>query len=130
MVSREEKPDLGVTVLTLSNGVEVWLKPTDFKNDEIVFSAAAKGGESLADPKDYASAGWPRPLVREAGLGSFTPSDLEKLLSGKIASVSASIGTFSESVQGQRPPGTWRPRSSWSTSPSPPPTPGPRPSRC
>jgi len=104
VVSREEKPDLGVTVLTLSNGVEVWLKPTDFKNDEILFSATAKGGLSLADPKDYASARLSAALVQEAGLGSFTPSDLEKLLSGKIASVSPSISTFTEAVRGQTTP--------------------------
>ena len=34
---------IGVTVLTLSNGVEVWLKPTDFKNDQVLMSAYARG---------------------------------------------------------------------------------------
>jgi zinc protease len=41
---RAADSEIGVTVLTLSNGVEVWLKPTDFKNDQIVFTAYAKGG--------------------------------------------------------------------------------------
>ena len=36
--------ELGVTVVTLSNGVEVWMKPTDFKNDQVLFSAYALGG--------------------------------------------------------------------------------------
>ena len=35
--SRREIPEIGVTVLTLSNGVDVWLKPTDFRNDQIIF---------------------------------------------------------------------------------------------
>ena len=33
-----------MTVLTLSNGVEVWLKPTDFKADQVVFTGYAYGG--------------------------------------------------------------------------------------
>ncbi len=47
VTSRREIPEIGVTVLTLSNGVEVWLKPTDFRNDQVVFSSYARGGLSL-----------------------------------------------------------------------------------
>ena len=46
--SRREIPEIGVTVLTLSNGVDVWFKPTDFRNDQIVFRGYAPGGTSLA----------------------------------------------------------------------------------
>ena len=45
--SRREIPEIGVTVLTLSNGVEVWLKPTTFRNDQISFTSYARGGLSL-----------------------------------------------------------------------------------
>src|SRR5690606_21890195 len=48
VTGRREIPEIGVTVLTLSNGAEVWLKPTDFRNDQIVFSGYAPGGVSLA----------------------------------------------------------------------------------
>ena len=51
--SRREIAEIGVTVLTLSNGVEVWLKPTTFRNDQISFTSYAKGGLSLASPDDY-----------------------------------------------------------------------------
>ena len=37
--ARRELSAIGVTVLTLSNGVEVWLKPTDFRNDQVSFRA-------------------------------------------------------------------------------------------
>ena len=47
VTSRREIAELGVTVLTLSNGVEVWLKPTDFRNDQVMFSSYARGGLSL-----------------------------------------------------------------------------------
>ena len=46
--AQRQIPEIGVTVLTLSNGAEVWLKPTTFKNDQVVFTGYAKGGTSLA----------------------------------------------------------------------------------
>src|SRR6185436_10989574 len=49
--SRREIPEIGVTVLTLSNGVEVWLKPTDYRADQVVFSSYARGGVSTASPE-------------------------------------------------------------------------------
>src|SRR5687767_16010518 len=61
--SRREIPEIGVTVLTLSNGVEVWLKPTDFRNDQILFSSYAPGGISLASEADYKSAGLATAMV-------------------------------------------------------------------
>ena len=36
-----------------ANGVEAWLKPTDFKNDQVLFTLNAPGGTSLAPPADY-----------------------------------------------------------------------------
>ena len=43
-------PTIGVTVVRFANGVEAWLKPTDFKNDQVLFSLNAQGGASLAPP--------------------------------------------------------------------------------
>ncbi len=48
--------ELNITRLTLSNGIKVVLKPTDFKNDQIVFSAFSPGGTSLYPDVDYPSA--------------------------------------------------------------------------
>ena len=45
---RREIEQLGVTVVRFANGVEAWLKPTDFKNDQVLFSLVAQGGASLA----------------------------------------------------------------------------------
>ena len=47
---------LGVTVVRFANGVEAWLKPTDFKNDQVLFTMYAPGGASLAPPADFAEA--------------------------------------------------------------------------
>ena len=47
ITSRREVPGVGVTIVRFANGVEAWLKPTDFKNDQILFDMEAPG-RSLA----------------------------------------------------------------------------------
>ena len=71
VASRRTVAEIGATVLTLSNGVEVWLKPTDFKNDQMLFSAYAPGGVSLApEPTSRAPASRPRWSASAAWAGS------------------------------------------------------------
>ncbi len=102
--ARREIGELGVTVLTLSNGVEVWLKPTDFRNDQIAFTAYARGGTSLAPEADYLDASLSASLVGVAGVGGFTPIDLDKLLAGRIANAAPFITTFTHGISGGSTP--------------------------
>lgn len=102
--SRREIPEIGVTVLTLSNGVDVWLKPTDFRNDQISFTSYARGGTSLVSADDYQNATLSSSLVGLAGVGGLSPIEMGKLLAGKTASAAASIGTYSQSVSGSSSP--------------------------
>ena len=102
--SRREIPEIGVTVLTLSNGVEVWLKPTTFRNDQISFSSYARGGLSLASPDDYFNAQLSTSLVSLSGIGGFNPVDLGKLLAGKLAGVSSNAGTYTHGMSGSTTP--------------------------
>ena len=95
---------LGVTVLTLDNGVSVWLKPTDFKNDQVLFSAYALGGASVADPADYFDATVAAAAAGEAGFGGFSPDDLDKLLAGKLVSASPYIGSYTHGIAGASTP--------------------------
>jgi zinc protease len=104
VASRREIPEIGVTVLTLSNGVEAWLKPTDFRNDQIIFTAYAKGGLSLASVEDYQNASLSTSLVSLAGVGGFTPTDLSKLLAGKIANASPSLSSTTQGIGGSSTP--------------------------
>jgi zinc protease len=99
VTARREIPEIGVTVLTLSNGVEVWLKPTDFRNDQIVMTSYAKGGLSVAPPADYFNASLSTGLVSLAGIGGHTPVDIGKVLAGKVASGSAYISSTTHGVQ-------------------------------
>ena len=54
VASRRTRDDLGITIVRFANGVEAWLKPTDFKNDQVLFTMVAPGGSSLAAPADFA----------------------------------------------------------------------------
>jgi zinc protease len=104
VTSRREIPEIGVSVLKLSNGVEVWLKPTDFRNDQVVFSSYARGGLSLVKPDDYLNASLATSLVGIAGVGGLTPIDLGKLLAGRIAGASAYVSSYSQGVNGSSTP--------------------------
>jgi zinc protease len=93
----EQKNDrLGLTTLTLSNGIKVLLKPTDFKNNEIVFSGFAPGGTSLYSDADYESAAAAN-LIPSFGAGNYNTTALSKYLSGKQLSVRPFV---SERIQG------------------------------
>jgi zinc protease len=102
--ARRELPEIGVTVLALSNGVEVWLKPTDFRNDQVLFASYARGGVSLAREDEYHDASLASSLVGIAGVGGFSPVDLGKLLAGRIASASAYISTYTHGMNGSSTP--------------------------
>ena len=52
--ARREIAELGVTVVRFANGVEAWLKPTDFKNDQVLFSlAGARRQRRWPPPEKY-----------------------------------------------------------------------------
>jgi zinc protease len=105
-ISGENKiAKLGMTELTLSNGLKVILKPTDFKNDEIRFKAFSPGGSSLYADSNFESASNAANMVENMGLGHFRPTDLEKLLSGKRVSVEPYITERSEGIVGFSSPG-------------------------
>lgn len=96
--------EIGVTVLTLSNGVEVWMKPTDFKNDQVLFSAYARGGTSQASEADFQGAEMVSSLVGLGGVGGFSPVDLSRMLAGKIASATPSVGSYTQEIGGASTP--------------------------
>lgn len=98
--SEKKIKELDITELTLQNGTKVILKPTNFKNDEILFSATSPGGTSLAPDEDYLSAVYASAIINESGIANFDKDQLEKLLAGKYVSVQPSIDELSETVSG------------------------------
>ena len=98
IVARREIPAVGVTEWTLSNGAKVVLKPTTFKEDEILFRATSAGGVSLAQDPDLIPANTADQVVPAGGLGTFSTVDLEKKLAGKEVSIRPSIGELEEGL--------------------------------
>ncbi len=101
IVSERENATLGLTTLALSNGVEVLLKPTDFKNDQVILSATRFGGQYNYDPTERINAEYAATLVSQMGIGNFSPLDIRKVLAGKNAGATPRLGTISEGINGQ-----------------------------
>lgn len=103
IVSEQKNDKIGITTLTLNNGVKVVLKPTDFKNDQIIFSSFAKGGSSLASNDDYMSAE-NASIISQSGVGDFNPTQLNKYLAGNTAGVGSYISSEYQGFSGSMAP--------------------------
>lgn len=101
IVKEEKNAKLGIETLELSNGAKVILKKTDFKENEVLFSAHSWGGSSLYSDKEYISAELAPNMVNESGLSKFSKIDLDKVNTGKIASAFAYVSDYSEGFSGQ-----------------------------
>ena len=100
----ETKDDIfGTTTLTLSNGVKVIIKKTDFKADEIRMKGVSLGGSSLFPDSEIINISG-LDAVGAGGLGNFSAVDLEKVLAGKKASVNYNISLTTENVSGSCSP--------------------------
>jgi len=100
VVKTSTKEASGITEWELSNGARVVLKPTNFKNDEVVFRAFKFGGTSLVSDKDYIPASTATQIVASGGLGKFNATDLQKVMTGKVAVASPYIGELEEGLNG------------------------------
>jgi zinc protease len=104
IVAEETDPQLGLTKWTLANGVHVVLKPTDFKDDEVLMQAVSPGGTSLAPDDRYVSASLASVIVNASGVGAFSAVDLQKVLAGKAVRVNPTIGDTDEGLRGSASP--------------------------
>jgi zinc protease len=97
-----EKTDaaLGTTTLTFANGVTVVLRPTDFKNDEVMLSAGRYGGQFLYDLADHQNAVHLPRTIEAMGFGSMTPIALQRYIGTHTANASMDFGPYSEEIDG------------------------------
>ena len=94
----------GVTTLTYPNGLKVMVKPTKFKDNQIVMEGIALGGYSNSTPEQAASIIFLPYAMSAHGLGDYTAQDLSKYMQGKQASVSIDIDAYTTSVSGTTTP--------------------------
>jgi zinc protease len=104
ILDQKEVESVGIYEFDLANGAKVFVKPTDFKNDEIVFTITGKGGVSIYPDEDHYSASYAGVMVNVMGVGDFSPSDLRKFLAGKTVSVTPNIGTYDQNISGSFSP--------------------------
>lgn len=97
-------PLFGATVLKLSNGIKVVLKPTEFKKDQVLMTATSPGGSTLFGAKDIDNLKVFNDVIEVGGLGNFSAIELNKRLAGKTVSCTPSLGQDNESVNGSAVP--------------------------
>lgn len=95
---------VGAEKWTLSNGITVYVKKTDYKNDEILFSASSKGGKSLYPVKDLASVDFAAEIIDRGGIAGLDYNSLMKKMKGKNVGVSPNISLLTEGFSGSSSP--------------------------
>src|SRR5262249_18126163 len=105
IAARRTIDPLGITVVRFSNGIEAWLKPTDFRNDQILFTMEAPGGLSLSPAEDYLNASVATAYVIASGAGGLSATDLQKLLAGRQATAVPFASLSTHGISGNATPG-------------------------
>lgn len=104
VIKRTQNDEFGYTEVVFGNGVRMVLKPTDFKNDEILMTSFSNGGYSLYPDKDVMSAMIATDVISASGLGEYDYTGLQKKLSGNTARITPYINELREGVSGSCSP--------------------------
>lgn len=91
---------LSVFNLKLSNGAKVILKPTTFVSNQVLISAYAMGGTSLAADADFTSANVAAQVIGNSGVASFNQTQVNKMIGDKGFSITPYISDISQGLSG------------------------------
>ncbi|MDR2597424.1 MAG: insulinase family protein [Treponema sp.] len=100
IVSQEIDAETGAQKIVLSNGVNVILKETANRNNEIIFYAMAKGGTVNAEQDTIFSVSLTSEMINVSGLGPYSRTELIKKLTGKQVSFSFWVSNYYRGFQG------------------------------
>ncbi|MCG6187660.1 M16 family metallopeptidase [Maribellus maritimus] len=100
VVAEKQLENVDAVEWTLQNGARVIIKPTDFKDDEILFNAWSPGGNSLYGLKDDISADFTADILGMSGIADFDNITLDKMLSDKVFSISPFVNQLREGFNG------------------------------
>ncbi len=104
VADRQELPEIGATVVTFENGSTLTIKPTDFRDDEILVSMRTGLG-SLGLPTDEQSIlGLGSAVLTAGGLGEMTADELQRVLAGRTFSTNISLRDDAISLSGATRP--------------------------
>eukprot|EP00963_Diacronema_lutheri_P003130 scaffold261_cov336-Pavlova_lutheri.AAC.45 len=104
IATRKEHPELGVVELTLSNGMSVMLKQTDYLDDQVLVSGFAWGALSDVAQDDFRNASVGRDLALELGVFGVRPSVLSEIVADKRVDVGVGVGAYRRSFGGEQSP--------------------------
>mgnify|MGYP000846021838 FL=1 len=104
IIKRKKLPKSGIEVWTLSNGIKIYAKQTDFKQDEVLLSAKSIGGYSRYELDEARAAKILSSYLDQSGLGNFDAIALSHLMAGKIAQANVNINFYDEGFEGQASP--------------------------
>ena len=107
VVSVEENGPFGTSVVTLSNGLKAYLRPSKEKPGQIYFRGIGMGG--LSQDYSEADAGSLKLLneaVATSGVGEMTNSELRRFTQGKELKVSAMVSNTEETIEFSASPAT------------------------
>ena len=100
IISRQTDETYNITDLTLANGARVLLKPTTFKEEEVLFRATSPGGSSLVTDEDYPEAHFINNIVNQSGVGDVSYAALQRLLADRSVEVIPFIQELEEGFYG------------------------------
>ena len=100
IVSEKPYGKFGMTEITLSNGMKVYVKSTDYQADQVTMSMRGEGGTSVYGDKDIPNFSLLSSAITEAGVGDFTATRLRKALVGKSLKLAPSINSEGQRITG------------------------------
>jgi zinc protease len=104
-IVKENKLDaIDVTEWTLSNGVRVIVKPTDYERDTVLVTAESPGGTATVADAAFRDARFATAIAATGGAGELDAETLGKVLAGKQVQAFTSIGETSEGVSASASP--------------------------
>lgn len=104
VIAENKNTALGFTEWTLSNGIKVVIKPTTFKNDEIMLSAYSPGGYTMYPVADNMNGNFSSFGVASSGIGDIDAVALQRFMTGKIVRISPYISELWEGMSGMFSP--------------------------
>ena len=90
----------GTTEFVLSNGVKVIVKPTDYKDDEILFQAFRKGGKAAYAVDDAADVKMLGDVFGLSDFGALDNKAITRYLTGKNVQLGYNVGNFTDYFEG------------------------------
>lgn len=104
VTARREIAELGATVVTFANGVTLTVKPTEFRDEQILVRVNTGIGE-LGMPTDQPTVtGLGANLLTAGGLGKLTADEMSRVLNGRVYSAGFGAGDDRYTLSGATRP--------------------------